>query len=172
MLANIINVESNKVPGKTWNQVDVSYKDSKGELKGKKIMSFSVKEGLPILLAAKAGDVLDVTVVQENNYWNWTKVAKADGSTSSAAGTVKTSGSSYSVPSRDFETSVERAAKQVYIVRQSSISAALNLYAMGKTVPAVSDVLAVAKQFEAYVFDKGEDSSFNYGANAEEQEVE
>lgn len=157
MLINVINVETNKVPGKSWNQIDVAYKDSKGELKGKKLMSFAVKEGLPILTSAKQGDVLDITVVQENNFWNWTKVAKAEAGAQAAA-PASTSKGSYSVPSRDFETAAERAIKQVYIVRQSSITAAINYYSNLKNQDAsVSDILKLAKHFENFVFAKEEE---------------
>lgn len=52
-----------------------------------------------------------------------------------------------------YETSEERAKKQVYIIRQSSISAAINLLGTGaKTPAAISLVLDTAKAFEDYVF--------------------
>ena len=149
MRINVVNVEKSAIPGKKYHQLEVAYKDEKGELKGRKVMSFGIKNGLDILTNASAGDALDVTLVEEKGYWNWTSIAKASSEAPSAP-SVKTGG--YSAPSRDFETSVERAKKQVYIVRQSSISSAIALYAKGEVVPHVSDVLEVAKLFEAYVF--------------------
>jgi hypothetical protein len=150
MRINVIDVKVNKVPGKAWNQVEVSYKNDNGELKGKKLMSFSVKDGLDLLTKAKEGDLLDVGVVQENGYWNWKTVSPANGAAPAKTG--------YSVPARDFETKTERAARQVLIVRQSCLSTAVALYGMGKVVPAVGDVIEVAKQLEAFVFSPTETS--------------
>jgi len=54
-----------------------------------------------------------------------------------------------------WETPEERAAKQIYIVRQSSISNAIAFYGMradhDKDV-LEDDVISLAKRFEAYVF--------------------
>ena len=56
---------------------------------------------------------------------------------------------------RDFETREERAAKQVYIVRQSSLTAAIATMTPGsKTALNPEDVINVAKQYEQYVFTK------------------
>ena len=149
MRISIINVEKNSVPGKKYHQLEVAYKDDTGAIKGKKIMSFGVKNGLDVLTNASEGDLLDVTVAEEKGYWNWVGVKKATGDAPAATPTKV----GYSAPSRDFETSAERAKKQVMIVRQSSISSAINLFANGKVIPTVTDVLAIAKQFEDYVMD-------------------
>lgn len=53
---------------------------------------------------------------------------------------------------RDFETKEEREKKQVYIVRQSSISAAISLLKTEKKVPTTFEILETAKQFEQFVF--------------------
>ena len=57
------------------------------------------------------------------------------------------------VTGSNYETKEERAARQVYIIRQSSLSTAVELLGQGKSV---ADVIATAKQFEAYVFSKAE----------------
>ena len=61
------------------------------------------------------------------------------------------------------ETKEERAARQVYIIRQSSLSTAVELLGQGKSV---DEVIKVAKQFETYVFDKS--SSVNAINNIED----
>ena len=54
-------------------------------------------------------------------------------------------------------TPEERAKKQVYIVRQSSISSAI-AYATGvKAVKTVDELLGIAKMFESYVFNNVDD---------------
>lgn len=152
MQIEVISVEVSKVPGKKYNQIDVAYRNDKGEVKGRKVMSFGIKEGLPVLTGAKQGDKLNVALEQKDGYWNWVGVTKADGSqpTMGASTIAKT----YSSGGYDRESKEERAARQVLIVRQSCLSTAVALYGMGKVVPQVSDVIEVAKQLEAYVFSK------------------
>lgn len=53
-------------------------------------------------------------------------------------------------PKSTYETAEERAAKQVYIVRQSSISSAIALNNNAKATP--TDIIKTAKVFEDYVF--------------------
>jgi hypothetical protein len=56
-------------------------------------------------------------------------------------------------PKSTYETPEERAKKQIYIVRQSSIGSAIDMLSVGsKSPPKVDEVIAVAKQFEEYVF--------------------
>lgn len=158
MRINLISVESNKVPGKTWKQVDIAYKNDKGELKGKKVPSFSLKRGLDTLLSAKEGDPLDITVVKDGEYWNWTEVSAAASDDAPAKANGK-SHSGFSTPSRDFETRLERAARQVLIVRQSCLSTAVNMFSVGKSVPDVKDIISIAKQLEGYVFESSSDEA-------------
>jgi hypothetical protein len=59
----------------------------------------------------------------------------------------------------NYETPAERAKRQVYIVRQSSINAAIALYVAQNPKGAavsVEEILKVAGTFEAYVFDQGQ----------------
>ena len=55
------------------------------------------------------------------------------------------------VTGSNYETKEERAQRQVYIIRQSSISSAVELLGTGAKT---ADVIATAKEFEAYVFAK------------------
>lgn len=153
MLIKLIAVEVNAVPGKKYRQIDVSYKSDKGETKGKKLMDFSVKKGLNYLLEGKAGDALEVTAVKNGEYWNWEAIAPASAE-SAAAPAASGGGKGYVAPARDFETKDERAARQVMIVRQSSISSAVSLLKTEKNIPSVEEVLKVAQAFEAFVMGK------------------
>ncbi len=59
-----------------------------------------------------------------------------------------------SVSRSTYETPEERAKKQVYIVRQSSLSVARDNLAVGaKSPPDAESIIALARKFEAYVFD-------------------
>ena len=64
---------------------------------------------------------------------------------SSASSNTRVTGSNY-------ETKEERAARQVLIVKQSSLSTAVSALAVGaKSTPSAADVIAYAKQLEQYV---------------------
>ena len=59
------------------------------------------------------------------------------------------------VPARTFETPEERAVRQRLIVRQSSLSNAIDLLTVGaKTAPTVDQVKEVAESFVDFVFEK------------------
>lgn len=52
----------------------------------------------------------------------------------------------------NFETPEERKAKQVYIVRQSSLSTAVSYLTAKKKEPTTFEIIDAAKAFEAFVF--------------------
>lgn len=108
----------------------------------------------------KAGDT--VTIEKEKNektgYWEVKSLTiggevKQVTSKSESAPSAKSGG--------NWETAEERAKKQVYIVRQSSISAAIDYFKVAPKADKkgvyqplkVEDIIDVAKQFEAHVFD-------------------
>ena len=126
-----------------------------GKVDSKRLVSFGPgKAAFDALNQAQQGDVFDIESQKSKNekdgkeYWTWvaaTSAGKANG-TSPAKTTSPAVRSSYETPS-------ERAARQVYIVRQSSISNAVAYFeAKGDTEFDPDAVIDVAKQFEAYVF--------------------
>ena len=135
-----------------YQMANVSYKTQEGKVEGKKIASFTFKEVFKTLSQAQTGDQFEIeSQKNDKGYWDWT-FAKAAGKNTSPSST------SYSPVVRkggDWETAEERAKKQVYIVRQSSISAAIALLDRnGVEAPMTEeDVIESAKKFEAYVFD-------------------
>ena len=150
MLVEIIKVEvENK--GK-YRQANVTYKGADGKVDAnKKIMSFTYKDVFTELSQAQLGDKFEIkTEKNEKGYWDWTEAVRAGKNTAPA-------GKSYSesvTKGGNWETAEERAKRQVYIVRQSSISAALELAKLnGIEAPVTEqDVIASARVFEAFVF--------------------
>ena len=146
--------------GKPYSFVELAYKGEDGQVKGKKVMPFG--ESKPVyeaLAKAGSGEFYTIGAVKNDGtgYWDWISATKSDGGPTSV-GTKNTSasagiGASSTVKS-SYETSEERAKKQVYIVRQSSITAALGF--LGGKAKSVTEVLQIAKQFEQYVFDIAE----------------
>lgn len=144
----------------SYQSAEVAYKAEDGQVKGKKVMSFGA--GAPAFKAlskAQPGEVYSVTPVKnDKDFWDWTDVKKLDGSSGASTQTgvtqpTETARPAGKVMGSNYETSDERAAKQVFIVRQSSIANAVALKG-SKATP--EEVIAVAKQFEAFVFSKEE----------------
>lgn len=143
---------------------EVTYKNLTfgGKTESKKLMPFGATENAAkVLSQGAAGEVYEVTVVKNDKGYNdWTAVVKgtvgsveAQASSGSKMGTSVVGGSAPSASRSTYETPEERAKKQIYIVRQSSISAAISLTTVGtKTKPTTEEILAVAKEFENFVF--------------------
>lgn len=134
-----------------YKQAEIAYKDlAKGQVSSKKLMSFSNPVVYKTLVDAKNGEVYTIDMEKnEKGYWDWTKAATSTSvDTSNAVAPSKGNVS----PKSTYETPEERAKKQVYIVRQSSINAAIETLKTDKKNPTVTEVISVAKQYEDYVF--------------------
>lgn len=117
-------------------------------------MSFGPQEpAYKFLLNASPGQVLEVkTVKNDKGFWDWVEAGPAGEANAAAAPSGKAVGAS-PAPRNTYETPEERAVKQKYIVRQSSISSAIEYAKLnGKKSPSVEELLVVARQFEDYVF--------------------
>lgn len=158
------NQQTQKVSakGKPYNVLELSFKNlGTGKIEGKNLMPFGETQGtFNTLATANSGDVYEITVVKNaaSGYWDWTAAERstADAPAATAPGVpVRASGSATASPKSTYETPEERAAKQVYIVRQSSISSAVSILAHGsKSALDVDQVLATASRLEDYVFGK------------------
>lgn len=150
MQITVLSVEVSTPPGKKYQVAEVAYKDHEGKVSGKKIMSFVNKDVFNQVSKAKGGDVFDVTLAKDDaGYWQWTSITALTGITTNT-NAPKANAS----PKSTYETPEERAQKQVYIVRQSSLTNAIALAnATGDKLATPESIIAVAKQFEAYVFD-------------------
>lgn len=146
----------------SYQSLEIAYKDlsNSGKVSAKKLMSFTNKPVFETMALAKPTEVYDVEMVKnDKGYWDWTKVTKGSstGTSSGTARPVSNSGNSSSNASAakgGWETPEERAKKQIYIVRQSSLSTAASvLTANTKVPPTAKDVIAFARELEAYVFE-------------------
>lgn len=144
MQIEIINVEATD-KGK-YKQLDVNYKDN-GKVASRKVFSFGKSE--PAFLAlttAVNGNVFDIQMEKEGKFWNWISATKVDKPVAVTATPVPQRG--------NWETPEERAQRQVYIIRQSSLSSAISLLKTEKVIPKVDDIIWHAKIFENYVLGK------------------
>ena len=142
----VLKVNIQKV--KNYETAEVSYKTDDGKTKGMKVLSFLQKEVFATLQSCEPGDVLDASFEQNNKgYWQFSSVTK----TGDKASTASVPATAPSAPAKgNWETSEERANRQVLIVRQSCLSTAVDFLG-GKKVTE-EDVIKTAKTFEAYVF--------------------
>lgn len=146
--------------GKPYVALELAFKNlSSGKLESKKLMPFGeTSEAHKALSGANQGDVF--TIVSEKNagtgYWDWLKATQAPPGTT--AETVVNNKATPS-PKSTYETPEERAKKQVYIVKQSSLSNAIALLnADGKNTITggkkytKEDVFALAQELTDWVF--------------------
>ena len=159
MQISVINVANQTVPTSkgSYQALEVTFKDNTGKVASKKIMSFvkESKKAFDVLATANNGDVFDIQMQKDaqDKYWVWTDARKGSaqatqGQAASAAPATNT------VSKGNWETPEERAKKQVYIIRQSSLSTATNVLLVGaKAPPKVDEIFALAKRFEDYVFE-------------------
>lgn len=140
--------------GKPYQAMSVAYKNGDGKIEGKNLTEYAEKSVWETLSSAVAGDKFDVKSEKDDNgYWQWTTIGRANG-TPTPQSTNRSSTAGSTAPKSNYETPEERAKKQIYIVRQSSLSTAVAVLSVGaKAAPKSDDIVALAKQFETYVFE-------------------
>lgn len=171
MLVTIQEVQVQAAPnGKNYEVAEVNYL-REGKPETRKIVSFSNPDVFKTLSNLTEFPV-DVNVVlrKDGSFWNWVKIEIAGKETNNAkkeevaapeASRPSQRSATQSAPFRqgrvtgsNYETPEERARRQVYIIRQSSITSAIAFLAArnpkGFDVP-VEEVLKLASQFENFV---------------------
>lgn len=153
--------------GKPYQVLEATFKNlTFNKTETKVIMSFgSQKSAYEMLSLAQSGEEYSVQV-QKNDagYNDWISVTKGAGTNqgaqqapqAAAAAPVRGAAQGSATPvksSSTYATAEERAKIQIYIVRQSSLSAAINtLAAKPGTALNPEDVIKVARQYEDFVF--------------------
>jgi hypothetical protein len=126
------------------------------KVESKKHMDFVNKDVFEALKNAKKGEEFTITREKDKDgkYWQWVGITSSESGGSSGGNPSNAASKGTPAPRSTYETPEERAKKQVYIVRQSSISSAIEyLNGTGAIKKSTAqDVLLCAKEFEAYVF--------------------
>lgn len=151
------SVETKPTAKGSYQQLEVTYKNLsyQGKVESKKLMSFGANaNAFKTLADAPTGSQWEVTVVKNaQGYNDWTTVVAAT-ATSVLAYVPNTANKPAATTTRStYETPEERAQRQIYIIRQSSISSAIATLSVGAKSVKPEEVLAIAKQYENYVFD-------------------
>jgi hypothetical protein len=163
MLVEITKVDVTRAP-KGYSIAEVTYlRDGKEEQR--KLMSF-VNEGVfqTVTTFKNLPVAVNVVLAKELNkkdgkeYWQWKAVEHASAAGAEVSGTTSSQPKG-KVLGSNYETPTERAKRQVYIVRQSSLSNAVAYYAAvepkGITVEADA-IIDLADRFASYVLDVSE----------------
>ena len=149
----VLKVDVTKAP-KGYFVAEIAYKTEDGKTKGMKVLDFVQKDVFKVVKDAKPGDILNANFEQNaKGYWQFAHVV-ATGTKGDTTVPATASGSPAATTKSpgNWETSAERATRQVMIVRQSSLSNAINFSELiGNKKADLEDIVAVAKVFEGYV---------------------
>ena len=150
------SVETKPTAKGSYQQLEVVFKNLtfQGKVESKKIMSFGANApAFKALSGAQPGSLFDITVTKNpQGYNDWTSVQPSTGELPAQQQAASTAGKATPAPRSTYETPEERAQRQILIVRQSSLSSAVSTLSVGAKAVKPSDVIDLAKQYEAYVF--------------------
>lgn len=153
-----VNVEWVGEGRKKYGKATVEYSYN-GESRRQNIMSFSNPDVFK-KVQELTGQTVEVEVGKnDKGYSEWRSIsvlaAGAGQQTTSGSGSSAT-GTATRVTGSNYETKEERAARQVLIVKQSSLSAAVATLTVnaGKEKLQIEDVLDLAQKYSDWVFEK------------------
>ena len=155
MMIKIISVEEpqfNKTARGGYNSIEVVYinKSFQDKVEKRKIMDFTNKEVYKIIASAKKDDIFSISREKdEKGFWQWVDIS-TDIQTQPAKQEAPSKATP--APKSTYETPEERAKKQVYIVKQSSITNAIEYLNHNKKNYNVEDILETAQMFVDFVF--------------------
>lgn len=150
-----LNATITKAQGGTYKGAEIVFKDANGKVQTKNIhenglkYAPAVKNGLESL---EPGDNFTVEMEKKDDFWTWISIKKGIEQEEKQNTTLQ---QSTTTKSTSWETAEERAARQKFIVRQSSLTNAVAfLVLQGRTHATEEDVLETATTFYNWVFEK------------------
>jgi hypothetical protein len=164
MFITVIDVGSpNSHPtskGGSYQSIEVTYKGEDSKVGSKKLMSFA---NPTVFNAAKTwakGDTVNIRTEKLPGkdgqlYWQWTGIDTGDAPVGAPSQTTGATPTSSRPAVSNYETREERAARQILIVRQSTLSNAIALLTTGaKAPPSNADVFKLADELQTYIFNE------------------
>ena len=165
------NVSITKQNGGAYQGTRFSYRDMTGKLCEQNFHNNSLKFNQKMATALSnlnPGDSFTMIKEKEGEYWNVKDIIAGDAPVPASNGSKPAAQPS---PKSNYETAEERAKRQVYIIRQSSISSAVALAAILK-LKDTKEVLKVAKEFEAFVMDTEYDDGSIHSLKSDDMDDE
>lgn len=156
-----VAVEVGKPGPRGWSKAVVSYLFN-GQQRTQNLMSFTNPQVYKDVVSGQfTGVDADVTVTKNaKGYDEWAAITLATGTAQTAVGGSNTGQTTARVVGSNYETREERARRQVLIVKQSSLTAALKyLELTGANADNLDPerVTDIAQDFTDWVMDDGED---------------
>jgi len=155
-----LNATITKAQGGTYKGAEIVFKDANGKVQTKNIhenglkYAPAVKNGLESL---EPGDNFTVEMEKKDDFWTWISIKKGIEQEEKQKTTTQ---QSTTTKSTSWETAEERAARQKFIVRQSSLTNAIAfLVSQGRTHVTEEGVLEIATTFYNWVFEKEVDEN-------------
>jgi hypothetical protein len=146
------SVETKPTAKGSYQILEVIYKNLtyQGKVENKKIPSFgNGATAFKALSDTSPGSEYDVTVVKNaQGYNDWTSVQPSTGVAESPASKTSVTNNS---PRSTYETPEERAQRQVFIIRQSSLNNAISTLSVGSKAVKPDDVIRLASQYTNWV---------------------
>jgi len=148
-IVKIGNIET--VPGnpRPYKRVEVLYRNTKGDVYPKKLVSFKNPTVFKVMSEAQPDQIYEVDVVKsEEGYSDW-KSANLVGDQQGDLPAVNAKGEGVKAP---VKMTVTEGDRNRYIVRQSSLERAVEVLSCQVTPVTFEEVIELAGRFEAWVF--------------------
>jgi hypothetical protein len=148
-----VDVQWNGEGRKKWGKAVVDYSFN-GEARKQNVMSFTNPEVFK-KVQELVGQSVDVELTKnDKGYSEWKSVNVSSAASGTGTGTNGSAPAATRVSGSNYETKEERAARQVLIVKQSSLSAAVETLKTGaKAPPDPAAIIDLAQQFVDWVFE-------------------
>ena len=162
--------------GKPYQNCEIAYKNiDQGKVEAKNITEYS--KVFKKASDATVGMFFDVTTEKDDKgYWQWTSFTPSEAVAivpSTAPTSYKPVAQTVPAAKSTYETPEERAKKQVFIVKQSSITAALKYLEITKAKDVgVTDVLEIAQHFTDWVLEDKKTDLFSTANDLSEDGLE
>jgi len=141
--------------GRSYQSIEVAYKGADGKVASKKLMSFSNPTVFTAISKMSKGDNVDVTTVKDDaGYWQWTAINQGGAQGTPTPSTQSITPTTTRVTGSTYETKEEREARQLLIVRQSSLSNAVAILTVGSKSVDKQAVKDLAQELADWVFNK------------------
>jgi hypothetical protein len=142
---------------KTYFKLNVVFRNLETDkVDGRNILSFVDKDVYAALKDAQKDDVYELSeITNDKGYPQVTSATKLDASEGVGATSSPAKSGATPAPRSNFETPEERAERQKYIIRQSSLERAIENLSIGAKAPLdPSAITTLARVFEDFVLGK------------------
>lgn len=170
IIIEVVAVKTEIVPTAKgqYKKGEVIYKNKsfQDKVETKILVDFTFPKIFNTLETANSGDVFTIDRSKnDKNFWDWVDISTGNNSVTQGEPVMANKGPLPS-PKSTYETADERAARQIMIVRQSSIASAVSALKLEKAALTAEEVITMARKFEDYVLSKNiadipEDIPFN-----------